>query len=103
MQIEFNPEVVAAYRLIGYENRAIADQDFRNDTVTAAGMNAGHNATAIYALQLRPNTHSKISSDFNTNDLANSFEQTSPRYQMNIVVTQFAEVLRQHDHPCITQ
>lgn len=112
VQIEFNPEVVSAYRLIGYENRAIADQDFRNDSVTAAGMNAGHNATAIYALQLRPNARGKISTvflrwqdpntrqtreisgDFNTNDLANSFEQTSPRYQMNVVVAQFAEILR---------
>lgn len=112
VQIEFNPDVVAAYRLIGYENRAIADQDFRNDTVTAAGMNAGHNATAIYAVKLHTGARGKISTvflrwqdpnsrqtreisgDFGTNDLAANFEQASLRYQQNVIVAQFAEVLR---------
>ena len=42
IQVEFNPAVVAEYRLIGYENRAIADQDFRNDNIDAAEFGAGH-------------------------------------------------------------
>jgi Ca-activated chloride channel family protein len=52
VQVEFNPELVSAYRLIGYENRAIADQDFRNDTVDAGEIGAGHRVTALYELVL---------------------------------------------------
>lgn len=52
IQVEFNPEVVAEYRLIGYENRAIADQDFRNDTVDAGEVGAGHSVTALYEVVL---------------------------------------------------
>jgi Ca-activated chloride channel family protein len=50
IQIEFNPEQVEAYRLIGYENRAIADSDFRDDQVDAGEVGAGHRVTALYEL-----------------------------------------------------
>ncbi len=52
IQVEFNPEYVSAYRLLGYENRAIADQDFRNDQVDAGEIGAGHRVTALYELVL---------------------------------------------------
>jgi Ca-activated chloride channel homolog len=52
VQVEFNPEQVAAYRLLGYENRAIADQDFRDDIVDAGEIGAGHRVTALYELVL---------------------------------------------------
>jgi Ca-activated chloride channel family protein len=52
IQVEFNPEVVTAYRLLGYENRAIADDDFRDDTVDAGEVGAGHRVTALYELIL---------------------------------------------------
>lgn len=52
VQVEFNPEQVAAYRLLGYENRAIADQDFRDDAVDAGEIGAGHRVTALYELVL---------------------------------------------------
>ena len=55
IQVDFNPDVVAYYRLIGYENRDVADQDFRNDTVDAGEIGAGHSATALYAVTFRPN------------------------------------------------
>jgi Ca-activated chloride channel family protein len=48
IQLEWNPEKVEAYRLIGYEDRAIADMDFRDDTVDAGEVGAGHRVTAIY-------------------------------------------------------
>lgn len=48
IQVEFNPSHVYAYRLLGYENRAIADQDFRNDLVDAGEVGAGHRVTALY-------------------------------------------------------
>lgn len=48
VQVEFNPAVVAEYRLIGYETRALAREDFNNDKVDAGDIGAGHSVTAIY-------------------------------------------------------
>jgi Ca-activated chloride channel family protein len=48
LQIEFNPEHVQAYRLIGYESRLLHDEDFNDDTKDAGEMGAGHNVTAFY-------------------------------------------------------
>lgn len=50
MQVEFNPARVAAYRLIGYETRMLARQDFKDDKVDAGDMGAGHMVTAIYEI-----------------------------------------------------
>lgn len=50
LQVEFNPNKVADYRLIGYENRLLADKDFEDDTKDAGEMGAGHSVTAIYEL-----------------------------------------------------
>jgi Ca-activated chloride channel family protein len=52
IQVEFNAEKVLAYRLLGYENRAIADSDFRNDRVDAGEVGTGHRVTALYELIL---------------------------------------------------
>jgi Ca-activated chloride channel family protein len=52
IQVEFNPDSVYAYRLLGYENRDIADQDFRNDVVDAGEVGSGHRVTALYELVL---------------------------------------------------
>lgn len=49
-QVEFNPELVAAYRLVGYETRMLQRQDFNNDKVDAGDMGAGHSVTAIYEI-----------------------------------------------------
>jgi len=112
IQVDFNPEVVAYYRLIGYENRDVADQDFRNDAVDAGEIGAGHSATALYAVTFRPNadgriatvqlrwedpdTHqvTEINGNFNTWDLTEQFEQADPRYQLAVVVAQYADLLR---------
>ena len=48
IQVEFNPAQVAAYRLIGYENRMLAKEDFNNDAVDAGEIGAGHTVTALY-------------------------------------------------------
>jgi Ca-activated chloride channel family protein len=50
IQIEFNPAYVSEYRLIGYENRALAEQDFNNDAVDAGDIGAGHQVTALYEI-----------------------------------------------------
>ena len=51
-QVEFNPEVVDSYRLLGYENRALAKEDFNDDTKDAGEIGAGHTVTALYEIIL---------------------------------------------------
>ncbi len=53
IQVEFNPAVVAEYRLIGYENRMLKREDFRNDKVDAGEIGAGHTVTALYEVSLK--------------------------------------------------
>jgi len=48
IQVEFNPAVISQYRLIGYENRILREQDFDNDAVDAGDIGSGHQVTAIY-------------------------------------------------------
>ena len=52
IQIEFNPAVVSEYRLLGYVNRRLANEDFRNDKVDAGEIGAGHTVTALYEIAL---------------------------------------------------
>jgi Ca-activated chloride channel homolog len=113
VQVDFNPDVVSHYRLIGYENRAIADQDFRNDAVDAGEIGAGISATALYVVDVRPNTAGRmatvqlrwkdpdgeqaheINGNVNTWDLAASFEEAAPRFQLAVAAGEYAEILRQ--------
>jgi Ca-activated chloride channel family protein len=53
VRVEFNPAVVAEYRLIGYENRRLRREDFGNDRVDAGDIGAGHTVTALYELSLQ--------------------------------------------------
>lgn len=53
LQVEFDPAQVNAYRLVGYENREVADRDFRNDRVDAGELGSGHRVTALYELDLK--------------------------------------------------
>ncbi|RPI22499.1 MAG: DUF3520 domain-containing protein, partial [Chloroflexota bacterium] len=112
VQVDFNPDVVTRYRLIGYENRDVADQDFRNNAVDAGEIGAGHSSTALYAVQFKPGGQGRIATvqvrwqdpqtyqvteingNFNTWDLAASFDSASTRYQLSVVVAEYAEVLR---------
>jgi Ca-activated chloride channel family protein len=50
IQVEFNPTYISEYRLIGYENRALREEDFDNDAVDAGDIGAGHQVTAIYEI-----------------------------------------------------
>ena len=52
LQVEFNPAVVSEYRLVGYENRALAAKDFRDDTKDGGELGAGHQVTAVYEIKL---------------------------------------------------
>ncbi len=53
VQVEVDPQVIARYRLLGYENRDVPDEKFRDDTVDAGEVGAGHTVTALYEVKLR--------------------------------------------------
>jgi Ca-activated chloride channel family protein len=112
-QVAFDPESVASYHLVGYENRAIADQDFTNDGVAAGAIGAGHAVTALYALRLQPGVGARshlarvtvrwtdpdrggaldLGRDVAMSDLAGAFRSTSPYFRLDAIVAQTAEVL----------
>jgi Ca-activated chloride channel family protein len=112
VQVDFNPEVASYYRLIGYENRDVADRDFRNDSVDAGELGAGHSATALYAIHFEPGAEGRlatvqlrwqdpdnhkvheINGNINTWDLSRHFEDAAPHYRLAVVAAFAAEVLR---------
>lgn len=63
VQVDFNSQIVSRYRLIGYENRAVADEDFRNDAIDAGEIGMGHSVTALYEVKLRSATGSRQATD----------------------------------------
>jgi Ca-activated chloride channel homolog len=113
-QVEFDPGVVASYRLIGYENRALPDQQFRDDRVDAGAIGAGHASTALYALRLTeegeasgrigtvrvrwtdPDTRKaeELAREPRMEDLATSFRDTEPTFQLDAIVAAAAERFR---------
>lgn len=53
-QVAFDPQTVKQFRLIGYDNRAVADDDFRDDSVDGGEVGPGHTVTALYAVRMKP-------------------------------------------------
>jgi Ca-activated chloride channel family protein len=112
VQVEFNPNLVSRYRLIGFENRDVADEDFRNDEVDAGELGAGHSVTALYEFKLYPDARgeiatvsfrwadpedrevTEISEVIHTRDLHDAFSEASFYYQWDVLVAEFAEILR---------
>lgn len=114
-QVVFDERTVRSYRLLGYENRDVADEDFRDDTVDAGEIGAGHSVTALYELKLQEDAPSdgkiatihmrwadpddgevtEISRDFHLNDMSANFEDAAPRFQLAAVVAEYAEILRE--------
>jgi Ca-activated chloride channel family protein len=116
-QIEFDPAIVKRWRLIGYENRGLANEDFRNDKVDAGEVGAGHTVTALYELELtveeNPHRLAKVSLRYREPDAKEpreitggitlgeinaTYEKASPRYRLACVVAEFAELLRKSEH-----
>jgi Ca-activated chloride channel family protein len=114
-QVEFDGDIVAAYRLVGYENRDVADQDFIDPTVDAGAIGAGHSVTALYALRLREDVGrqdplatvrvrwtdpdsgrvDELTHDVRMSDLARSFEASDPYFRFDAIVAATADVLRE--------
>lgn len=70
IQVEFNPAYIKGYRLIGYENRALADEDFNDDTKDAGEIGAGHSVTALYELVMNDSDMELASSELKYRDSA---------------------------------
>ncbi|KGN40886.1 vWA domain-containing protein [Knoellia aerolata] len=64
IQVEFDPRTVSAYRLIGYENRALADEDFEDVAVDAGEVGSGHRVTALY--EVRPTGQAEVGDSIGT-------------------------------------
>ncbi len=113
VQVEFNPETVLRYRLVGYENRAVADDQFRDNSVDAGEIGAGHSVTALYEIKLYPEVHSgkiatvymrwedpdthqivEISQDYDASQMAFDFQEANPYFQRAVVVAEYAEILK---------
>jgi Ca-activated chloride channel family protein len=113
-QVEFNREAVSRYRLLGYENRDIADERFRDDTVDAGEIGSGHAVTALYEIKLHENVGRRArlatfrlryrskatdemvesSIDLRLRDLAPSWERASTQLQLSSLAAEFAEILK---------
>ena len=116
IQVAFDPAVVSRYRLLGYENRAVADEDFRDDTVDAGEVGAGHSVTALYELKFHQDLEAdemgraltvrvryqdpdslmihEVSREFWRDDLHASYEGASPSFRLTAAVAEYAEILR---------
>lgn len=60
IQVEFNPEVVRKYRLIGYENRVMDNIEFSNDSTDSGDLNSDQSVTALYELEMVDSTHNNL-------------------------------------------
>jgi Ca-activated chloride channel family protein len=118
IQVAFDLRRVARYRLLGFENRDVADRDFRNDRVDAGEIGAGHEMTALYEVKLidgvktgriatvrvryaRPDGDSvgppdvrELEGRFDAGDLARSFDEAQPRFRLDAAAAELAEILR---------
>jgi Ca-activated chloride channel family protein len=112
VQVDFNPAVVSRYRLVGYENRDVADNDFRNDAVDAGEIGAGHTVTVLYEVELAgdamgnaltvqmryadPKTGAvtELNQPFERGTFGQDFAGSKARFQLAVAAAGFAEQLR---------
>ncbi|MGM8361357.1 YfbK domain-containing protein [Flavobacterium sp. ARAG 55.4] len=84
IQIEFNPKHVQAYRLIGYENRKLRPEDFKNDAIDAGELGSGHTVTALYEI-----IPTGIESDYTTADLKYTKSNKTDNYSNELATIKF--------------
>ena len=119
VQVEFYPDVVRKYRLIGYENRAVADEDFRDDSLDFGEVDFGEvgfarDVSALYELRLHDNVASdsalatarlrwldpttreaaELSADIRLGETAADLSATDPYFRQTAATAEFAELLR---------
>ena len=113
-QVQFDPKTVARYRLLGYENRDIADHRFRDDTVDAGEIGVGHKVTALYEIklhrELRPSDRVavlrlrygsvdggkmvEVERAVTGADFVRRWEAASPALKLTSLVAEYAEILK---------
>ena len=119
IQVEFDPAQIERYRLLGYENRALADADFRDDEVDAGEVGAGHQVTALYELVRhatgpdpgRPLATARLRWEppgggevqelergIGARDASGTWEGTLAGFRRAALVAQYAELLRRSAH-----
>lgn len=116
IQVAFNPETVRSYRLLGFENRALEDEEFRDDTRDAGEVGLGQSSTALYEVALagggsglrptdpvatatlryqrpRSGTVSEVTAGLEVADIAPAFESADPHFRLAAVAAELAETL----------
>jgi Ca-activated chloride channel family protein len=112
IQVDFDPDKVDRYRLLGYENRDIDDDKFRDDKEDGGEIGSGHQVTALYEVKLKPGAGgelgrvyvrfkdpdsfdvTEVSEPLNRNLFKSTFEQTSTDFKLAAAAADFAEILR---------
>ncbi len=113
VQVEFRAQAVLHYRLLGYENRRIADQDFTDPYVDAGEVGAGHSVTALYEIEpnwgrdgflgtvrlrwIDPDTgrEQELTRDIDLFSMGDDFPSTGTSFRLAATVAGFAEILRE--------
>lgn len=115
-QVVFNPSVVAGYQLIGYENRALSTEEFRDDNRDGGEIGPGHSVTALYAVRLKPGATGQLAQatvrwqDPDTRNPAETskavdvgaltesvWEKAPVRLQVDVVAAAFAVYMRDRE------
>ena len=112
VQVDFNPQVVSRFRLLGYENRRLDHEDFRDDSADGGEIGSGHSVTALYEIKLHesvvgqlatvsvrhedPDSRqvTEVSKNIFAAELEDAFEEASPEFQLVAAIAEFAEILR---------
>lgn len=114
IQVDFDPNVVRSYRLLGYENRNVADNKFRDDKEDGGEIGSGHDVTALYEIKLHRNAESdqlgrlfvrykeprnnrieEISFSITMGTFRSSFAQGTSSFRLATVAAEFAEIMRE--------
>jgi len=112
VQVAFDPAVVRSYRLLGYENRDVADTDFRNDRGDGGEIGAGHSVTALYEIKRWPEKTGRLATvtvryheadgpevrevarTIATDEATADFAKASPALRLAACAAEYAEILR---------
>ncbi|MGW2044380.1 YfbK domain-containing protein [Streptomyces sp. NPDC001858] len=114
-QVAFDPETVAEFRLVGYDDRSVADDDFRDDRVDGGEVGPGHTVTALYAVRTEPGadghlatatvrwldpdtrTPHETSGQLETDALHDDLTDAPVRFQVTTTAAYFADALRESE------
>ena len=110
--VEFDRQVVSSYRQLGYEYQRVPSDDPLTSTLVAEEVRAGHSVTALFEVSLQEGTQGRLATihinyqdpdtnaekeikpELNSTELGLTFEETTPYFQRDAVVAEYAEVLR---------